>query len=339
MRPVMVIREPTQSAAGWDEELAGWPSASLLQSYSWGEVQARAGWRTHRCLVRTSSGQLPLTVLAASVGVGAVRRLYVPRGPALAADDLDGFAAVESRLRRLGRQLRAWSVELEVPWEAQQIPAHHPWLSWRQARSRQPRATVVVDVRPDDATILASFHSKTRYNIRLAQRREVSVSVAGLAELLPAIQATEARQHIHLPQRRHLEVVLDRLAGSSCVLAARVEGEVVAALLLVWFGGQAIYLYGGATGRHKERMPNYLLHWEAIRRARELGCHSYDLWGVPETDAPDHPWHGLAQFKLGFGGRRILLAGSRAMDLRPLGGAVVSAVDGVRRLARSGRRG
>jgi peptidoglycan pentaglycine glycine transferase (the first glycine) len=328
------------TAADWDGCLREWPAANLLQSYGWGEVQARAGWVTHRLEVATADGPLPVAALVTGSGVPGFSRIYVPRGPVCSASDLAAFEAVVAALIDLGRELRALAIEVEVPWAADQVPTSHPWLRWDPAQARQPLATVMVDLRPEPDAILAQFRDKTRYNVRLAERRGVAVNEeASLAELISCIEATEARQRIHLPSPEHLAVVRDQLGSASGILTAEVDGEAVAAILTASFAGDFTYLYGGATGRYRERMPNQLLQWRAMLRARAEGGHHYDLWGIPENEDPQHPWRGLAQFKLGFGGEQVRYAGARVRQLRPGGAAILSATDTLRHKVRTrGRR-
>jgi lipid II:glycine glycyltransferase (peptidoglycan interpeptide bridge formation enzyme) len=328
------------AAARWDGRLQEWPAANLLQSHAWGEVQARAGWETRRLEVQTSGGVLPISALVTPVGLGGFSRIYVPRGPVCAPPDQAAFREAMQALLELGRERRALALEVEVPWAEGSLPPGHPWLEWEPVHPRQPLATVEVDLRREPDSILASFHSKTRYNIRLAERGGVVVREdATIEELIGCIRVTEARQGIHLPSSRHLAAVAEQLGQAVHILAAEVEGEVVAAILTASFAGQTIYLYGGATSRHRERMPNQLLQWRAMLLARAEGCHGYDLWGIPENDEPDHPWRGLAQFKRGFGGRQIRYAGARSMQLHTGGRAVLALADMARRRVRSrGRR-
>ncbi|MGC1184805.1 MAG: peptidoglycan bridge formation glycyltransferase FemA/FemB family protein [Candidatus Dormiibacterota bacterium] len=324
------------AASEWDDRLQKWPAANLLQSFAWGEVQARAGWVTHRLEVATETGTLPVTALVTGSGLPGYSRIYVPRGPVCAPTDVTSFEAVVLALVDLGRTQRALGLEIEVPWAAQDVPPGHPWLAWAVARPRQPLATVRVDLSPEPDAILGQFREKTRYNVRLAQRRGVVINAAApLAALIACVEATEARQRIHLPSPEHLAVVGNQLGNAARILTAEVEGEVVAAILTASFAGEVIYLYGGASGRHRERMPNQLLQWQAMLRARAEGGQHYDLWGIPENDDPQHPWRGLAQFKLGFGGEQIRYAGARRSQLRPGGAAILSAGDTVRQKVRT----
>jgi len=330
-------RNGSAASSDWDQLLARWPWANLLQSRGWGEVQDRSGWRTHRVLVETGAGPLPVTALITRTGIPGVNRLYVPRGPVCAPDDIDGFNLVLSRLRTLGRNCSAAVLDLELPWPRAALPQGHPVTRLLPTAAHQPLATSIVDLRPSPEAIMASFHSKTRYNVRLAERRGVEVREVSLAELSRCVRATEARQRIHLPADAHLGHVRACLGEAASLLGAVVEGEVVSAVMLARFGSQVVYLYGGSTERHRQAMPNHLLHWRAMMQARKEGCVSYDLWGVPEEDRADHPWHGLDQFKRGFGGAMVEYAGCWRDQLRPLGHQVVDVADLARRRLRRRR--
>jgi lipid II:glycine glycyltransferase (peptidoglycan interpeptide bridge formation enzyme) len=98
-------------------------------------------------------------------------------------------------------------------------------------------------------------------------------------------------------------------------LIAEVEGEVVAAIFVFFFGKRAYYIYGMSRESHREKMPAYLLQWEAMKRAKEAGCRVYDLWGAPdEFNESDSMW-GVYRFKEGLGGRVVRTLG--AWDYAP----------------------
>ncbi|MDZ4159827.1 MAG: peptidoglycan bridge formation glycyltransferase FemA/FemB family protein, partial [Anaerolineaceae bacterium] len=112
-------------------------------------------------------------------------------------------------------------------------------------------------------------------------------------------------------------VFMDR--GMADVIIAEVDGDPVAGLVLFSFGGKAWYLHGMSTSAQREKMPNYLLQWEAIRRARELGCTRYDLWGAPDDfNEQDGMW-GVYRFKEGLGGNVIHTIGAWDYPVRRLG--------------------
>jgi lipid II:glycine glycyltransferase (peptidoglycan interpeptide bridge formation enzyme) len=97
-----------------------------------------------------------------------------------------------------------------------------------------------------------------------------------------------------------------------------VDGEAVAALIVFRFCGKAWYLYGMSRSLHREKMPNYLLQWEAMRRAKAAGCTVYDLWGAPEVFNESDPLWGVFRFKLGLGGVVHRTIGAWDLPIRPV---------------------
>jgi len=98
-------------------------------------------------------------------------------------------------------------------------------------------------------------------------------------------------------------------------LIAQVNGEPVAAIFVFYFAGRAYYVYGMSRDAHREKMPTYLLQWEAMKRAKSKGCSVYDLWGAPDVfDESDSLW-GVYRFKDGLGGKVVRTLG--AWDFAP----------------------
>jgi lipid II:glycine glycyltransferase (peptidoglycan interpeptide bridge formation enzyme) len=314
-------------AAEWDAAVVarGWPPP-LLQSWGFGEVQAQEGWAVER--VTLPGGGLAQVLLQ---GAGPLRWAYVPRGPVPASAEAVEELVAWARERGLAR-LR---VEPEAPPE---LGDALRGLGFRPAAPVQPRHTQIVPLAGDDE-MLAGFKPKHRYNIRLAERRGVTVE-PGLdaAEMRLQSQGTAQRQGIALlgeaQYRRRLE-----LLDWCRVYVARHEGEALAAIMVARFGGRAYYLYGGAVGQKMQLMPTYAVQWAAMRDAARAGCRDYELWGVPPTpDDPTHPWHGLWQFKNGFNGELVEFCGAWDLVLSPWASRVDGLASGARRMARRLRR-
>jgi peptidoglycan pentaglycine glycine transferase (the first glycine) len=310
----------------WDAELAQlMRPAPLLQSWAWGEVQARAGWRPER--IRLGSGRA--TVLLR--GQGALRWAYVPRGPvpasAAALDELGGWAREQGLAR------------LRVDPEAgPELAAELRARGYRPAPEVQPAHTLIVDL-GEPNQMLASFKPKWRYNIRLAERRGVLVERgADAGELARQAAKTAAREHISLPGAEYYRVLLDLLPDARTYVA-RLDGEAIAAILIAVHDGRAYYLFGGSSGRHRDAMPNHALHWRAMGDLQGEGCADYDLWGVAPPDAgPEHSRSGIGKFKEGFGGRRVEYAGAWDLVLHPLRHAAGELIEATRRRARAIKR-
>jgi lipid II:glycine glycyltransferase (peptidoglycan interpeptide bridge formation enzyme) len=322
----LVTAEP--SVRSWDAALADRACPPpLLQSWGWGEVQAHEGWTAERLAL--PGGARALVLLQ---GRSALRWAYAPRGPVPATAEAVEALVAWARERRLAR-LR---VEPEAgPSLAGGLRA----LGFQPAPADvQPRHTLVVPLGSDEE-MLARCRPKHRYNVRLAQKRGVEVeATADAAEMWRQGTATGRRQGIaqlaEAQYRRRLELLDD------CrVYVARHEGRPLAAILVARFGGRAYYLYGGSAGERTHLMPTYAVQWAAMRDAARAGCRDYDLWGVPPDPADErHPWHGLWQFKAGFGGEPVEYCGAWDLVLSPVAARLDELAGRARRTARRLRR-
>jgi len=173
------------------------------------------------------------------------------------------------------------------------------------AEQIQFRNSVLLDLSPSPAEILERARQKTRYNIRLAERKGVTVRVGGAMDtdlLYRMYTETALRDGFIIRDREYYRLVWEQFSGRSAALIAEVDGEAVAAVYLFHFAGVAYYLYGMSRDAHREKMPNSLLQYRAALWAKEQGCSIYDLWGAPDVfDESDRMW-GVYKFKRGFGG-------------------------------------
>jgi lipid II:glycine glycyltransferase (peptidoglycan interpeptide bridge formation enzyme) len=302
-------------AEKWDLELEERASpAPLLQTWAWGEVQSRAGWKVER--VRLAGGAMA-SVLTRSVG--PARDAYVPRGPVPASPEAVDALVEWARRAKVARLV----VEPEAP------ATFGPSLTERQFESiapTQPQHSRIVELRPPDE-LLKTFRHGRRYNIRAGLRRGVVVAEGkDGAELARQSSAVERRESIHLPDRRYYELLLELLPWCRTYVASDPATNVsLAAVLVARHAGRAYSLFAGRSGAHPELMANDLAWWAAISAAAEAGCRDFDLWGVPPPNAgPQHPWHGLGFFKSEFGGEEVAYAGAWERVLSGAGAKLIA---------------
>ncbi len=325
----------------WNDTVAALPGAHILQTREWAQIKAQFGWRPEP-LVWEQGGR---PVAAALV----LRRrllpgmpwsvLYAPKGPLLDwADaalrnrvlaDLEGYARATGAVLLkvdpdvvLGTGVPGEEEAVEDPVGAQ-VVRELKARGWRFSPEQvQFRNTVWLDLTRPEEEILAAMKQKTRYNIRLAARKGVEVRVAkedDLDLLYRMYAETAARDGFVIrPRRYYLTVWRTMLsAGLAEPLIAQVGDEPVAAVVIFRFAGRAYYFYGMSTGRHRNKMPTYLLQWEAIRRAKAAGCQVYDFWGAPEVFGASDPMWGVYRFKAGFRGQVVRTLGAWDYAARP----------------------
>ena len=212
-------------------------------------------------------------------------------------------------------------------------------LGFRPAAQVQPQYTMIVRLGGEEET-LASFNRGTRYNIRLAEKRGVTVVEGRDApELARQAGASAARQGINLPSAAYYQLLLDLLPWTRTYVAS-VEGQPLAAMLVIRFEGRGYYMFSGSSGKRRELKPVYAAKWAAIQGAIRAGCRDYDLWGVPPGPDKTHPWYGLWEFKSGFNGALVEYVGCWDLVLGELRHGVGEATERARRrLGRLLRRG
>jgi lipid II:glycine glycyltransferase (peptidoglycan interpeptide bridge formation enzyme) len=216
---------------------------------------------------------------------------------------------------------------------------------WRYSSDQiQFKNTVLIDLRPSEDELLARMKQKTRYNIRLAAKRGVILRIGtpdDFAMLYKMYAETSVRDGFVIRDEDYYKTVWNTFAEnaqspvsslqsllpnnrnaslwdqfpSTEPLIAEVDGEPVAAIFVFYFARRAYYVYGMSRAMHREKMPAYLLQWEAIKRAKSKGCDVYDLWGAPDVfDESDSMW-GVYRFKEGLGGEVVRTLG--AWDYAP----------------------
>lgn len=329
--------------ASWNAEIAGLPGAHILQSRQWAEFKQEYGWTPLPQVWRDENGRVcaAAMVLKRAIPLGGfaarLNVLYVPRGPLLDWSSPDWRERVLGDLKALARQQRSIFIKIDaevitgtgVPGtvDAVEEAVGEATLDalrsggWKYSPDQiQFRNTVWLDLHGDENDWLARMKQKTRYNLRLAQKKGVQVRSGnpGDLEMLYRMYAeTSLRDGFVIRAESYYRDLWNRFlhAGLAHVLVAEVEGEAVAALVLFVFAGKAWYLYGMSRDLHREKMPNYALQWEAVRLAKLLGCERYDLWGAPDVFDETDTMAGVFRFKEGLGGRVVRTIG--AWDYTP----------------------
>jgi lipid II:glycine glycyltransferase (peptidoglycan interpeptide bridge formation enzyme) len=321
-------RQRVEGDGEWTRILESLPAPHLLQSAAWGEFKSHYGWTPERWVWK-SSGGTPLA--AAQVlrrwGPGSRRWtsvLYCPRGPAMDWTDRRLAEAVLRDLARWAAESPTTMIKIEpdavASPEAEDVLRRGGWL--RSSHPVQFNSTMLLDLRQSDDEMLAGMKAKTRYNIRLAQKRGVIVrpgTAADIDRLYALYAETSVRDGFVIRPRDYYGRAWTGFiaAGLAQPFLAEVDGEAVAGLIAFRFGRRAWYLYGMSGSAHREAMPNHALQWAAIRWARDAGCEAYDFWGAPEAADPEDPLWGLYRFKEGFGARHVRLIGSWDHPARP----------------------
>lgn len=198
----------------------------------------------------------------------------------------------------------------------------------------QPPDTVLLDLSHPADVILENMKPKWRYNIKLAERKEVRVTAfhgderefdSAINSFYTLYETTARRDGIAIHAKSYYKDLLEmssalRAGGADAPLVtlymAEHENDQVAAIITLFCKREAVYLYGASANIKRNLMPAYLLQWTAIQDAKKYGCPVYDFYGIPPSNDEHHPMHGLYLFKTGFGGTVIHRLGSVDVAVR-----------------------
>ena len=178
----------------------------------------------------------------------------------------------------------------------------------------QPAKTLILDLIKNEAMLLTAMHQKTRYNIRLAEKKGVSVKEGSLdnsddiKEFWRLLKTTGERDNFRLHSFTHYEKLLgvNKIApGFIKLFLAQFEGKNIAAGIFSYYGDKVTYLHGASDNEFRNLMAPYLLQFEIIKKARAANYLYYDFYGIDEKK-----WPGVTRFKLGFGGQVFNYAGT-----------------------------
>jgi lipid II:glycine glycyltransferase (peptidoglycan interpeptide bridge formation enzyme) len=351
--PSLAVPALSAADAAWDAFVAGHPHGHVLQTARWARLKSAFGWRADRATLAGPDGAI---IAGASL---LFRRLpwgqtlaYAPKGPLVDWSDAAQAGALMERVRATCRKRHAalLKIEPELP-DSPELAQVLSGLGFHPSAQRvQPLSTIHIDLAPDEAAILDRMKPKWRYNIRLAERKGVTVRQGELADL-PAIQAllehTGARDGfgVHSAEYYARATALFVPPGLAAWLLAETEGRLLAAIAVFALGPMAWYMWGASGDADRNLMPNHALQWAAMRWARAKGCTVYDLWGIPDEvgadpDAYADPerwgddglW-GVYRFKQGFGGRVVRYTGAWDLPLSAPGHALYRAALKVRATA------
>jgi peptidoglycan pentaglycine glycine transferase (the first glycine) len=317
---------PVLSLGEWDKFLKQFPNAHLLQTTNWGRLKSEFSWDIVRIAERTAGAQI---FFKRSLNFSIA---YIPKGPVG-----DGWDSLISSIHKECKKRRAIILIIEPDqWESEadnysQTLMNKNGLEGFHAgnQSIQPRRTIVIDLKKEDNQILSVMKQKTRYNIHLASKKGVQVKLSSdLAIFNDLIEKTGKRDNFAVHKANYYETVYKLFAPKDdcALMIAEYDGEPLAGLMVFKQGSRAWYFYGASSDQHREMMPAYLLQWEAIKWAKNQGCDTYDLWGVPDKDekyleenfsSVDQGLWGVYRFKRGFGGELKRSVGPIEYDYQP----------------------
>jgi len=330
----MDFREAAQEdRQRFNESVARFETGDLLQSFEWGDLKARGGWSPIRVFAE-DGGEIVATASLLKRPIPRTRRciIYAPRGPVLDTRNGDLTSRFCAFLKQTALKHNAILLKIDPPVPVEDIDSEANLLEagFKPVNAdgfggTQPKCVMQLDLDKTTDELMASFKEKWRYNIRLAERKGVTVNLDCARDDIPTFYAllkeTAARDGFVVRGRKYFEDMWDLLAPPGCMRLALTyfEGKPIAGAIAYLFGDRAMYTYGASSNEHRNVMPNHLMQWRLIQWAKESGCKWYDFRGVSPRRQPESDDHlaGLNRFKEGFSPRFVEYIGEYDMVLSP----------------------
>jgi peptidoglycan pentaglycine glycine transferase (the first glycine) len=345
--PTKSCEQPLLNDALWDDFVAHHPQAHILQTSGWGRLKSAFGWSGGPVAVQDARGRILAGALLLFRQVAGLPLAYVPKGP---LTDWRNTTVTHRLLDAIRAEASArgailLKVEPDLPDTAENRALLMAYGFEPSPQTVQPRSTVILGIGGDDDAILARMKSKWRYNIRLAERKEVIVrqgSREDMQRFQELMETTAERDEFDVHSIDYYRTAFDLFVpDQGAFLFAEYAGEPLASIVVLHTGDTAWYLWGASSNRHRNRMPNHALQWAAIQWAKERGAIRYDLWGIPDeigqialgmrggshepvlaeeipvdlNEFPDGDLWGVFRFKQGFGGAVERLVGAWDLPL------------------------
>lgn len=296
----------------WDAFMQASPTGCFMQAWAWADFKQLEGYQSFR-----------YGLFAENILVGGCCLYYYPRDHAanllvapgapcfLPGFEQEGMRLLLEQARQLAENVGAIALRLEPLW-LQKPTCLDGFV--RAPVELLPSETLLIDLRPTPAKMLASMKPKGRYNIRLSQRHSVTTHFTTDAQAIPVFynlfwETVKRQQFFGEPYSFFINLCQTLFAVNMAEIGlATWQNEVLATILIVYWGNRAIYLYGGRSNVHHHVMASYGLHWAAMQRAKAKGCNVYDFYGY--TCNPDHNYAKFSQFKRQFGGIPVTTIGA-----------------------------
>jgi len=289
---------------------------SLLQTEEWTSLKETQGWQSFNIEgVYVLKKQLPL----------GLSFLYAPEVAWTQVEKIQKFL---ENVKKISQNASSIFFRLEILDEnsekiIQKLKENKFIKSFEEL---QPEWRQIIDIAKSDDEILNQMKPKGRYNIRIAQKHGVEVSLCPIDRLNDGIEIfydlyhqTAQYQKLSYRDKTYFLEMLKTLypKGEVTILIARYNHLPLSALIITFYDGVASYLYGGTSRENSKVMAPYVAHWAAIQEAKKRGCTTYDLLAIAPPDQPNHKYANLTYFKEQFGGRKVNIVGSYDLVYKP----------------------
>jgi peptidoglycan pentaglycine glycine transferase (the first glycine) len=280
--------------------------AQFLQSWEWGKFQKQVSGIIWRLGVENDQGELLASakVIKKQLPMGR-SYFYCGRGPVFKGGVWEDEAGtlLFDEIKKIAEQEQIMFLRFDPTFPV--IDFKYPIVKTIDV---QPSKTAILDLDKTEDELMQAMHQKTRYNIRLAEKKEVKIVEAGaerFEDFWNLMCQTSDRDDFNLHGRSYYQEMFNLDNKFVKLFFAEYQGKPLVGNVLTFYGDTVAYIHGGSSSESRDVMAPYLLQWHSIKLAKQLGARYYDFTGVDEEK-----WPGVTRFKMGFGPREVNYPGS-----------------------------
>ena len=284
-------------------------SASIMQSLEWKTL--KENWKQEVVYLKKGKEIIAgMTILIRRIPVININLMYAPKGPVCNIEDIETVKKLIEEARPLADKYKACGLrmdpevlrneKIETLYRKNGFKVRNEGFD--RADMIQPRYNMILNIKDKtEEELLKQFAEKTRYNIRLSGRKNVTVRYSRDREDLKTFcelqRITGERDGFMIRNDEYFEKMLEIYNKKIMrIYLAEHEGDILSAALAINYGGKMWYMYGASSNEKRNLMPNFAMQWEMIKWGLEEKCNEYDFGGVFHLDKND----GLFKFKSGF---------------------------------------
>lgn len=340
--PVIELSKKDQQK--YDHFVAQHPFGTIHQVWDWGLFQSKSGTRDQFWVfaLEDERGSIQASALVIRQKMPFNKCwLYCPRGPLVDYSNLHQAQEQAAKLFEAIKKLASEQNAVFVRFDPGLIETTFRLPSARLAHAQyQPQHTLVIDLKPSKEAILAQMKTKGRYNIKIAQKHHIKVREShgenlnqDLKTFYQLFQTTTARDNFSGHPLSYYENMLTILGPQKVKLyLAEYEGKALAGAIVTHFQDTSTYYFGASSNEHRNLKAAELIQWHAMLEAKNEGLLKYDLLGIAPENEPKHPWAGVTQFKVKFGGENINYQPAQEIVYQPLWYAIIRAAKQLKKL-------
>ncbi len=340
----MIIFVTDENRNIYENFVSNHKNGGFTQSLLWPNAKKQWKWEAFMCTDEDGNVKGAQLVLIRPLPMGYTF-LYSPRGPVYDYEDAETRREMFEAIKGLAKKYKAYkyTMDPEIPADRKDIIGRiladgftletggESGLECIQARFNYKLG--IADRTAEE--LFANFHSKTRYNVRVAMKHNVEVrlgSIDDLDDFDRLMKKTGERDGFATRDKKYFETLMNAMGDRAKLYMCYYDGKAVSGAIYISYAGKACYVYGASDNAHRNVMPNYLMQWEMIQQAKNEGCYIYDFQGVSGNIDESDPQYGLYRFKKGFNGELAEYAGEFSIVLNPFVDSMINTVQNLRKL-------